>query len=588
MNTLLDKIHKPMAALLAPLITCLALAGASCLGDGVGPLGADTPWTTYEAEAMKTNGIILGPRYAAHLVETEASGEKCVKLTEVGGFVEFAAGADANALVVRYCLPDSPQGGGVDSSLALLINGREVQTLALSSRYSRIYGVYPFTNNPADGKDRNFYDEFRVKGLQITRGDVIRLQKNTADGRYCIVDLVDLEMVPAPLAPPANALSLLDFGADGKGETDDTAALCACVAKAEKTGGVVWVPAGRYQLTGDIELSSAVTIQGAGMWYTTFVGDPARYGSPDHRVRFRLAGKGIHLADFAILGRLDHRIDNEENDGLLGIGCAECTVERLWIEHTKVGIWIYNGANLRIAGCRFRDLLADGVNLCAATYGTVIENCSARGSGDDCFAIWPAAFSQGYEAGRSVAGNNVIRRCTGQLPFLANGGAIYGGASNRIEDCLFTDISTGCGVLLSTTFSTANEKRKIDNNFSGTTVVRHCALVRCGGDDHAWSWRGALQLCVDLKSIAGVLVSQVDIRDSLSDGLSVVAPGSPKVGATLLDVRLDQVNISNSSIGTPSHHDLWIRADAVGGLTLANSTVTKIQNDSDHFKIVRE
>ena len=59
----------------------------------------------------------------------------------------------------------------------------------------------------------------------------------------------------------------------------------------------------------------------------------------------------------------------------------------------------------------------------------------------------------------------MIRHCTGQLPFLANGGAIYGGADNRIEDCLFTDISAGCGILISTTFPTSDESRKIDNNF---------------------------------------------------------------------------------------------------------------------------
>ncbi len=71
------------------------------------PIGADIPWATYEAEAMKTNGIILGPQYTAHLLETESSGQKCVKLADAGGFVEFSAAAEANAMVVRFSLPDS-------------------------------------------------------------------------------------------------------------------------------------------------------------------------------------------------------------------------------------------------------------------------------------------------------------------------------------------------------------------------------------------------------------------------------------------------------------------------------------------------
>ncbi len=107
-------------------------------------------------------------------------------------------------------------------------------------------------------------------------------------------------------------------------------------------------------------------------------------------------GSHIHLADFSIIGRLNYRNDNEPNDGIVGAGCADSSISNVWLEHTKVGIWIYNGVNLVIEGCRFRDLIADGVNLCVGTSGTVIENCTARGTGDDCFAIWPAASDQGF------------------------------------------------------------------------------------------------------------------------------------------------------------------------------------------------
>ncbi len=588
-NLFVELSRKPMNAKITSSLLCLtlALAGAANLCNGGERIGADTPWTTYEAEAMKTNGIVLGPQYAAHLVETESSGQKCVKLTEVGGFMEFAASGEANAMVVRFSLPDSQDGVGVETSLTLFINGKAARTLALTSHYSRIYGKYPFTNNPADGTNRNYYDEIRVKDLLITKGDVIRLQKNTADGHYCIVDLVDLENVPAPLAAPANALSVLDFGASGKGVTDDTTALKNCLAEALKQGRTVWVPAGEYKVTGDILLPSTASIQGAGMWHTTFVGDAALYGKADRRVRFKLMGKGIRLADFAILGKLNYRNDDEPNDGVVGAVCSDSTVANIWIEHTKTGAWIYNGTRLRIEGCRFRNLLADGVNLCTGSNGTVVENCSARGTGDDCFAIWPTVSDQGYVQD-VTPGNNVIRHCTGQLPFLANGISVYGGASNRVEDCLLTDITTACGILISTTFPTSDDVRKIDNNFSGTTVVRNCELVRCGGDDHDWSWRGALQICLDRRSISGVLLSNINIRDSISDGLSIVAPGSKKGEGTLSHARFEKVSVANSSIGTPSRHALWIREDAVGGVTLADSKIDEIKNDSTHFTIRRE
>jgi len=324
------------------------------------------------------------------------------------------------------------------------------------------------------------------------------------------------------------------------------------------------------------------------MWYTTFVGDEKLYGNADKRVRIKLTGNNIHLADFAIIGRLNYRNDNEPNDGIIGAICSNSAISHVWVEHTKIGAWIYNGAKLVIEGCRFRNLLADGVNFCVGTCESVVENSTARGAGDDCFAMWPAPSDQGFTERVSAPGNNVFRRCTGQLPFLANGGAIYGGRNNRIEDCLFKDISSGCGILISSTFPTADEARKIDNNFSGTTVVRNCELIRCGGYDHDWAWRAAFQICLDRRNISGLEISNVDIRDSISDGLSIVAPGGPKGQGTLSNVHLKNVNIPNWGIGTDSRHGLWIRDDASGSLTISHSKIAGIQNSSSNFTILNE
>ena len=510
-----------------------------------------------------------------------------MKRAASGQFVEFTAASDASALVLRYSLPDGAEGGGTAASLILSINGKPLRTLSLTSKYTWLYGSYPFFNQPAKGKPRNFYDELCVKDLAITTGDIVRLGK-TNEGSECIVDLVDLENVPAARVAPANALSLLQFGAGGRGETDDTEAVKACILAAANQGKIVWVPAGDYKLTGDIIVPSGVTIQGAGMWHTTFVGDDELYAQANRRVRFKLTGTDIHLADFRIAGKLNYRNDDEPNDGIVGAGCVAATVSRIWVEHTKIGVWIYNGTNLLIEGCRFRNLLADGVNLCVGTSGTVIQNCTTRGTGDDCFAIWPAASDQGFVGSVAPPGNNVIRRCTGQLTFLANGAAIYGGASNRIEDCLFTDISTGCGILISTTFPTSDDAGKIDNNFSGMTVVKDCTLRRCGGFDHSWGWRGSLQICLDRRSISGLTISDVDIRDSFSDGVTIVAPGSKKAEGTLAHTRLERITISQFGLGASSRHGLWIRSDAVGDLTLVDSSIADIQNDSPAFRIGRE
>jgi hypothetical protein len=549
------------------------------------PAGADMPWETYQAEDMKTTGTVLGPKYDPFLVEAESSSQKCVKLASAGEYVEFTVKSPANAMVVRYSLPDALDGGGIGANLSLYQNGKFIQNIPITSKYSWLYGAYPFTNDPKAGKPRNFYDDFRLKGLRFAKGDVIRLQKPDDDAAYCIVDLVDLEQVAPVLPKPANSLSPTDFGAGGKGETDDTEALKKCIAEAAKQGRTVWVPAGDYKLTGEIVVPSNVTLQGAGMWHTTFVGDEGLYSQPGRRVKFIVKGRNSHLADFAIVGKLTYRNDTEPNDGIIGEHGGDFTVSRLWVEHTKVGMWFFGCTNVIIDGCRLRNTLADGINFCTHTMNSVAQNCTTRNTGDDCFAIWPAAFDHSYVQRSPAPGSNVFRYCTGQLPFLANGGAIYGGANNRIENCLFTDISAGCGILISSTFPTADDSYKIDYNFSGTTVVRNCELVRCGGFDHTWAWRAAFQVCMDRRSISGVNISDVTIRDSISDGFSIVAPGSKKGQGTLTNARLDNVNIPNYGRGASARHGLWVREDANGSITIAHSKIVDIQNSSNAFTI---
>lgn len=547
--------------------------------------GAEIPWTTVEAEAMRGNGTVLGPHYGPHRIEVESSGQRAVQLARAGDFVEFEAAGPYDSLVLRFNLPDAPQGGGVGSALTLSVNGTPVRELALSSRNAWLYGNYPFANDPAQGKPRNFYDELRVKGLRIQAGDVVRLQKPADDGVPCTVDLVDLELVPAPIAPPAGAVSVRDFGARGDGVADDTRALLQGVAAVTAKGGTVWLPPGDYKVTGDIVVPSGVTIRGAGMWHTTVVGDPQLYAQADRRVRFKLAGRNVHLADFAIVGQLNYRNDQEANDGVVGSGCRDASVTRLWIEHTKAGVWVYNGINLVIDGCRFRNLIADGVNFCVGTSHSVVQNCTARGTGDDCYAVWPVVEDQGHADFDGRPGNNVIRRSTGQLTFLANGASLYGGLGNRIEDCEFIDIATGSGILISTTFPTADEARGIDNNFSGITVVSNNRLVRCGGHDHSWAWRAALQICLDRRSLTGLRISGLTVKDSLSDGISVVAPGSAKGQGTLAGAVLEEAVVDGVGLGAPGRPGLWIREDAEGGLILLRSHLGEVRNDSRKFRL---
>lgn len=62
---------------------------------------------------------------------------------------------------------------------------------------------------------------------------------------------------------PQKVFSVRDFGADGQGQKDDSEAIRAALAAAEKIGGgVVYFPRGRYQVNGTLELPRHVTLRG--------------------------------------------------------------------------------------------------------------------------------------------------------------------------------------------------------------------------------------------------------------------------------------------------------------------------------------
>ena len=548
----------------------LAVVVFAPVADAATYRGAAVPWTTYEAEeATNFNGTVLGPQYQANVIGAEFSGRRCVRLNAVGQYVQFVARAPANALVVRYTVPDTADGVGADYTLSLYTNGTFVQKLAMTSRYSWLYGAYPFNNTPASGSPRNFCDEARLLGLTINAGDTVRLQKDADDvATYYLIDFVDLENVSAPLTAPSNSLSVSSYGAVADGVTDCTPAFQNCIAAAQAQARAVWMPAGTYLITGTINLPSGTTLQGAGMWHTKLLGSASLYNTtPSRRINLNGAGSNIHLADFAILGFLNYRNDSEGNDGLGGAYGTGSTISRIWVEHTKAAAWILNSQGLVVDSCRFRNTLADGINLNRGMRGTIVTNCTARGTGDDGFAIWPSPGSQAF-----APGLNVITHCTAQTPFLANGGAIYGGQSNRIEDCRFQDIVYGCGILISTTFPVGN------NAFSGTTIAQRCDLIRCGNN-------AGLQLCLQTNSLAGIYLNNLNIVDSIADGLSIIAPGSnPATGVgTLSAASIDSVSIPNYGLGYSGKNGLWARSDAIGGMFITNSTIRQYRNDSAHF-----
>ncbi|HYF65251.1 MAG TPA: hypothetical protein VD886_20655, partial [Herpetosiphonaceae bacterium] len=329
-----------------------------------GSRGATVPWIEYEAEYADTNGTLLGPGRAFGTIPAESSGRRSVELRAAGGYVEFASAQAANSIVVRYAIPDAPEGGGISATLSLYVGGVFRQKLALTSKYAWVYGGETASaNNPAVGGAHKFFDEARALVGPIPAGARVRLQKDADDSaEFYVIDLIDLEQVAPPLEQPAGFLSLTaDCGAGADDGGDDGPALRRCIDRAAEQGLGVWIPAGGFDLlsAGPNPMGlpiAGVTVRGAGMWHTTLRGPWAR---------FHCTGDNCRFADFAILGETVTRTDSNPENAFNGGGGSGSRLDNIWVEHTKVGWWVGEGeqnvtSGLIVTGSRFRNLFADG------------------------------------------------------------------------------------------------------------------------------------------------------------------------------------------------------------------------------------
>ena len=88
------------------------------------PRGAQMPYLKYEAEDGNYGGgaTMVGPSMDYTKVESEASGRKYVKLTSTGAYVEWPIQKPAQGMVLRFTIPDSADGTGMDATLGLYLN----------------------------------------------------------------------------------------------------------------------------------------------------------------------------------------------------------------------------------------------------------------------------------------------------------------------------------------------------------------------------------------------------------------------------------------------------------------------------------
>jgi hypothetical protein len=548
-----------------------AQGGASSTSSGIGAGGGDAgpapavrgatlPYVEYEAEDGVTNGTVLGPSRAVddadvfNSIAGESSGRRAVKLAGTGQYVRFTTTSAANSVVVRFVLPDSPDGAGLQATLGLYVNGARVASLPLTSRFAWAYGdpaaTDTTTNNPGDGHAHHFYDEARLLlPADVPAGATVALQQDASDtAAYYVVDLIDLEEVAPALAQPAGTLSVKSYGALGDGTGDDGQAIQNAIDDAQAKGMDVWIPPGTYLDASTVLNVENAAVYGAGMWRSTIQGASAR---------FACGGTGCRFFDLALLGETVLRDDSASVPGISGDFGTGSQIQDVWIEHFTTGAWIGTNGNapasgLLVHGARVRDTFADGINFCNGTSSSTIEQSSARNTGDDGFASWAYA-----GAGDPANTGNVFRFDTVQAPWRANCFAIYGGTGNAVEDSVCADVVTYPGIFVDQEFDS--------HPFGGATTIARDTIVRSGGLMWGQQW-GALTVSGHdaAAPVTGVSVSDVDIQDATYSGLLFVGPSD----------EIDGVALAGVTITGPGTYGIAVASTAKGSATATNVTVT--------------
>ncbi|MEU8019832.1 CARDB domain-containing protein [Micromonospora parva] len=560
--------------------------------------GAAVPYVSYEAEAGRYQGTLLEAdplRTFGHTnFASESSGRRSVRLTGTGQFVEFTSTNQANSIVVRNSIPDAPGGGGIEATISLYVNDVFSRKLTLSSKHSWLYGntdgPEALTNTPQADARRLFDESNALLAQSYPAGTRFKLQRDAGDtAAFYVIDMIDLEQVAPPASQPAGCTSITQYGAVPNDGLDDTAAIQRAVTD-DQNGVIscVWIPAGQWRqeqkiLTDDplnrgthnqVGISN-VTIRGAGMWHSQLytLTEPQNAGGINHPHEGNFGfdiDKNTQISDIAIFGSGRIRGGDGNAEGGVGLNGRFGTgtkISNVWIEHANVGVWVgrdYDNIpdlwgpadGLEFTGMRIRNTYADGINFSNGTRNSRVFNSSFRTTGDDALAVWANPYVKDRNV--DIAHDNHFVNNTIQLPWRANGIAIYGGYDNSIENNLIYDTANYPGIMLATDHDPLP--------FSGTTLIANNGLYRTGGafwnEDQEF---GAITLFPATRDIVGVTIRDTDIVDSTYDGIQFKNGGGNMPNVAITNVRIDK---SNNGAG------ILAMSGARGNANLTNVTIT--------------
>ncbi len=493
--------------------------------------GATVPYTRYEAEeASRSDGTTLERSDDLESTAIEASGQSYVALKDQDSSLDFTATSAANALDLRFTLPDHKSG-----QVQVYINNDLAATLTLSSETAWQYvykeSVYDEpTLAPGTAHKRFRFDEVHtLLNGQIQKGDHVRIVKVDKNDTEYGIDFIELEQAAPAIERPEGAVSIADYNnaQPGDGVADDAALVAAMDAAVNTSSKKVYIPAGTWEFSRKIGIDHpGLTFQGAGLWYTNifFTSDQREGGG----IVFNPGASNETLTDFFMSSNLKSRFgEGAQYKGFAGAAGVNTRVANVWVEHFECGFWM--GAyrdhehmtytdGMVIENSRIRNNFADGVNFVQGTKNSTVRNSSVRGNGDDSLASWASNDLRSQSNSEASKFNSFIGN-TIELGWRAGGIGLFGGEGHIVKDNLLVNNFSGAGIRISTVF----EGRNFTYNHAGMTIT-HNKLVRTGTtDDFYGKKRGAIDFEENLE------VGQV-LNVSVTDNL-IVRPYAEEVSA---------------------------------------------------------
>lgn len=455
----------------------------------------DAPYDRYEADAgVLSNAAVTNQSYRQADLQSEASDQVCVNMSNGSASVEWTVTKAGDGLVVRYSVPNGQTG-----ELEVFANNVSMGTMELTSYYS--WESLHTNGNPNNSAVVNEnpkmrFDEVRIKlNTKVPVGGKLKLVRKSGNIH---LDFAELEPVPAAVPYSNGDVYYNGNGSDLRDVIDNNG------------GKTIYLPPGFYSVGSGLYFNdNNTTLKGAGMWYTQI-----------HFTSGRSNNGGLwgNASNVNFSGLYLSTVRNSRSSSykaLNGVHTGNSKITEVWAEHFECGAWFGQYGNgpsiadgLTVSYCRFRNNYADGINFCKGTSNSIAEHCSFRNNGDDDMAMWSAS---GQECS-----NNTFRYNTSENCWRASGCAIYGGYNNKAHHLLIKD-NLEVGLRVNNNFPGAGFNSNGMHEFSEITIIR-------GGTFNDLFNRPVGAIDIECNDRAGTLVrnvkfANIDIIDSKNDAI---------------------------------------------------------------------